>query len=61
VWILVRVDGDTSVATIKRENGNIVSAIVVLEGTFVQEDFRCTRDWVWVNGNLIITKTPIIG
>ncbi|KAI3877743.1 hypothetical protein MKW98_020224 [Papaver atlanticum] len=54
---LVGVDGDTAAATIKRENGNIESAIVVLEGTFVQEDFRCTR--VWVNGSGIVTKTPI--
>ncbi|KAI3877741.1 hypothetical protein MKW98_020222, partial [Papaver atlanticum] len=50
---------NTAATTIRRENGNIVSAIVVLEGTFVQEDLRCTR--VWVNGNGFVTKTPIIG
>ncbi|KAI3941359.1 hypothetical protein MKW92_005306 [Papaver armeniacum] len=58
---LVGVDGDTAAATIKAQNANIVSAIVVLEGTFVQEDLRCTRVWVWVNGNGFVTKTPIIG
>ncbi|KAI3977524.1 hypothetical protein MKX01_000437 [Papaver californicum] len=58
---LVGCDGDTAAATIKKENGNIMTAIVVLEGTGVPEDFRCTRVWVWVNGNGIVTITPIIG
>ncbi|KAI3894257.1 hypothetical protein MKX03_021847 [Papaver bracteatum] len=58
---LVGIDGDTAAATIKSENANIVSATVVLEGTFVQEDFRCTRVWIWVNGSGIVTRTPIVG
>ncbi|KAI3992635.1 hypothetical protein MKX01_007957 [Papaver californicum] len=58
---LVGVNGDTAAATIKRQNGNIVSAIVVLEGTGVPDDFRCTRVWVWVNSSGIVTTTPVIG
>ncbi|MCL7027688.1 hypothetical protein MKW94_024816 [Papaver nudicaule] len=58
---LVGVYGDTAAATIMKENGNIVRAIVVLEGTGVPEDFRCNRVWVWVNGSGIVTQTPIIG
>ncbi|KAI3898806.1 hypothetical protein MKW92_023369 [Papaver armeniacum] len=58
---LVGVDGDAAAATIKRQNGNIMSAVVVLEGTSVSEDFRCTRVWVWVNGSGIVTTTPKIG
>ncbi|KAI3938730.1 hypothetical protein MKW98_011882 [Papaver atlanticum] len=58
---LVGCDGDTAAATIKRQNSNIVRAIVVLEGTGVTEDFRCDRVWVWVNGSGIVTITPIIG
>ncbi|RZC90550.1 hypothetical protein C5167_029679 [Papaver somniferum] len=58
---LVGCDGDTAAATIKKQNRNIVSAIVVLEGTGVIEDFRCNRVWVWVNGSGIVTITPVIG
>ncbi|KAI3924512.1 hypothetical protein MKW92_016649 [Papaver armeniacum] len=58
---LVGCNGDTAAATIKRENDNIVNAIVVLEGTSVIQDFRCDRVWVWVNGSGIVTLTPIIG
>ncbi|KAI3845694.1 hypothetical protein MKX03_006674 [Papaver bracteatum] len=58
---LVGSNGDTAAATIKRENDNIVNAIVVPEGTSVIGDFRCDRVWVWVNGSGIVTKTPIIG
>ncbi|KAI3924513.1 hypothetical protein MKW92_016650 [Papaver armeniacum] len=58
---LVGCDGDSAAATIKKQNRNIVSAIVVLEGTGVIEDFRCNRVWVWVNGRGIVTITPVIG
>ncbi|KAI3938728.1 hypothetical protein MKW98_011880 [Papaver atlanticum] len=58
---LVGCNGDTAAATIKRENDNIVNAIVVLEETSVTDDFRCDRVWVWVNGSGIVTITPIIG
>ncbi|OVA05295.1 Proteinase inhibitor I13 [Macleaya cordata] len=57
---LVGVDGEIAAATIERQNRN-VDAIVLLEGTPVTKDFRCTRVWVWVDDRGKVTKTPRIG
>ncbi|EXB81311.1 Proteinase inhibitor [Morus notabilis] len=54
---LVGVNGKEAEKQIEKENDN-VDAIVVLEGTPVPEDFRCTRVWVWVNDSGIVTQLP---
>ncbi|OVA05297.1 Proteinase inhibitor I13 [Macleaya cordata] len=57
---LVGVDGQIAAATIESQNSN-VDAIIVLEGSSVPEDFRCTRVWVWVNKGEKVIQTPRIG
>ncbi|XP_021892448.1 proteinase inhibitor [Carica papaya] len=58
---LVGKNGDEAAEIIKRENPNIVDAIVILEGTAVIENFRCDRVWVRVNECRIVTEVPTIG
>ncbi|XP_021911163.1 proteinase inhibitor-like [Carica papaya] len=43
---LVGKNGDEAVETIKRENPNVLEAIVLLEGTSVIKNFSCNRVWV---------------
>ncbi|CAK9146377.1 unnamed protein product [Ilex paraguariensis] len=57
---LVGVQGETAVAIIERENP-LVNAIIVPEGSFVIQDFRCSRVWVWVDKNGTVYRVPRIG
>ncbi|KAL6970524.1 hypothetical protein U1Q18_030222 [Sarracenia purpurea var. burkii] len=57
---LVGTQGETAAATIERENP-LVTAQIVLEGSSVDQTFDCTRVWVWVNDNGLVTRTPVIG
>nr|DAD35863.1 TPA_asm: hypothetical protein HUJ06_006503 [Nelumbo nucifera] len=57
---LVGAEGEVAKATIEQENP-AVSAIVVLQGTNVHEDFRCSRVWVWVDANGTVISVPTIG
>ncbi|XP_058222201.1 proteinase inhibitor-like [Rhododendron vialii] len=57
---LVGAQGETAAATIEREN-SLVSAAVLLEGTPVIRNFDCTRVWVWVDEDGVVTKVPKIG
>ncbi|PON31726.1 Proteinase inhibitor [Trema orientale] len=57
---LVGVNGQEAARTIDKENKN-VAARVVREGTFVTQDFRCDRVWVWVNDYNIVTRVPHVG
>ncbi|CAA2999935.1 Glu protease inhibitor [Olea europaea subsp. europaea] len=57
---LLGVSGTTAVATIERENP-LVTAIIVLPGTFITPDFRCDRVWVYVDSNNNVNEVPRIG
>ncbi|EEF41423.1 proteinase inhibitor [Ricinus communis] len=57
---LVGANGDEAAAAIEKEN-KYVDAIVLKEGTPVTKDFRCSRVWVWVDENGVVTRTPTIG
>ncbi|XVE68858.1 hypothetical protein DITRI_Ditri09bG0103500 [Diplodiscus trichospermus] len=57
---LLGTKGEEAAAIIERENPN-VNAEIVLEGTFVNPVFLCTRVRVWVDTNGIVTRVPIIG
>lgn len=53
--------GDVAQKIIEKEN-HYVHARVVEEGTFVTQDFRCDRVWVWVDKYThIVIITPVIG
>ncbi|XP_062150152.1 proteinase inhibitor-like [Alnus glutinosa] len=57
---LVGEQGTVAEATIEREN-SLVNAVIVEEGSFVTQDFRCDRVWVWVNENGTVCSVPTIG
>ncbi|KAL0548180.1 hypothetical protein IC582_012626 [Cucumis melo] len=58
---LVLVSGNIAEKIIEKEN-HYVNAIIVEQGKFVTQDFRCDRVWVWVDKyTRIVVKTPIIG
>lgn len=58
---MVGVLGDVAQKIIEKEN-HYVHARVVEEGTFVTQDFRCDRVWVWVDKYThIVIITPVIG
>ncbi|KAK1295900.1 hypothetical protein QJS10_CPB15g01998 [Acorus calamus] len=56
---LVGVQGDMAAATIEEENP-LVTAKIVKKGSFVIQDFRCDRVWVWVDGGRVY-RVPRIG
>ncbi|KAH7846749.1 hypothetical protein Vadar_017730 [Vaccinium darrowii] len=56
---LVGAQGVTAAATIERENP-LVDASVLLDGTPVIRNFDCTRVWVWVDEDGVVTKVPKI-
>ncbi|KAG5560538.1 hypothetical protein RHGRI_003755 [Rhododendron griersonianum] len=57
---LIGVQGETAEATIERENP-LVNAQIVVEGTVVITNFDCTRVWVWVDDDGVVTRVPVIG
>ena len=57
---LVGAQGTVAKATIESENSKL-TAVIVLEGTAVTEDFRFDRVRVWVNTDGIVTSIPKIG
>ncbi|XP_058203770.1 glu S.griseus protease inhibitor-like [Rhododendron vialii] len=57
---LVGAQGKTAEATIERENP-LVNAQIVKEGSSVILNFDCTRVWVWVDKDGVVTRVPIIG
>ncbi|CAO2826556.1 unnamed protein product [Amaranthus hypochondriacus] len=57
---LVNVNGHKAATIIERENPN-VNAIVLPDGTAVIENFSCNRVWVWVDGEELVVRTPVIG
>ncbi|KAL5781841.1 hypothetical protein ACOSP7_006870 [Xanthoceras sorbifolium] len=57
---LVGARGVDAAATIGRENP-YVSAVIVLEGTIVTQEFSCTRVRVWVDTNGTVVEIPRIG
>lgn len=58
---MVGVSGNIAEKIIEKEN-HYVNAIIVEQGKFVTQDFRCDRVWVWVDKyTRIVVKTPIIG
>ncbi|KAF3788984.1 Glu protease inhibitor [Nymphaea thermarum] len=58
---LVGRDGSTAEAIIKAENPYVKTVQIVPEGSFVIQDFRCDRVFVWVKPNNTIYLTPKIG
>ncbi|KAK3190261.1 hypothetical protein Dsin_029822 [Dipteronia sinensis] len=57
---LVGARGVDAASTIERENP-FVSAVIVLEGTIVTQEFSCTRVRVWVNTSGVVVDIPVIG
>ncbi|KAK2647204.1 hypothetical protein Ddye_022399 [Dipteronia dyeriana] len=57
---LVGARGVDAASTIERENP-FVSAVIVLEGTIVTQEFSCTRVRVWVNTYGVVVDIPRIG
>ncbi|KAJ4722615.1 Proteinase inhibitor [Melia azedarach] len=57
---LLGAKGEEAAATVERENP-YVSAVVVLEGTIVTQEFSCTRVRVWVNTYGTVVEVPRIG
>ncbi|KAK7393442.1 hypothetical protein VNO78_21998 [Psophocarpus tetragonolobus] len=57
---IVGTNGKVAAEKIERENEN-VRAILVAEGSYVPQDFRCDRVWVWVDKNGLVTRVPMIG
>ena len=53
-------DGAAAAATIKRENPLAITAIILGEGPAVTDDLRCSRVWVRVDTNRIVTRIPSI-
>lgn len=57
---LVGEKGKKAEKIIEHENPH-VDAIIVPEGSFVTQDFRCDRVWVWVDCDDKVIRTPMIG
>ncbi|KAF3440613.1 hypothetical protein FNV43_RR18897 [Rhamnella rubrinervis] len=57
---LVGKQGRYAEATIERENRN-VNAMIVEEGSFVTQDYRCDRVRVWVDKCGFVVRVPMIG
>lgn len=57
---LVGVQGEVAKEIIERENPN-VTAQIVEEGTRVDQQYICTRVWVWVNTAGVVIEVPRIG
>ncbi|KAJ4840562.1 hypothetical protein Tsubulata_024196 [Turnera subulata] len=52
--------GKAAEKKIEKENP-YVDARIVLDGSFVTQEFSCTRVWVWVDKEGIVTRVPKIG
>lgn len=52
--------GEYAKEVIERENPKM-TAVIILDGTFVPEIFICDRVYVWVNDCGIVVKIPVIG
>lgn len=52
--------GKVAEATVERENTG-VDAVIVLEGSIVDGQFRCDRVRIWVDEYGIVTRVPQIG
>ncbi|KAG6515192.1 hypothetical protein ZIOFF_025577 [Zingiber officinale] len=57
---LVGVDGEEAAAVIIAENRGVTTRIVEM-GSFVIQDFRCDRVWVWVDKQGKVARVPIVG
>ncbi|KAI3964660.1 hypothetical protein MKX01_020477 [Papaver californicum] len=57
---LVGINGKIAAPRIKYENCKVY-ALVILDGIFVNLDFRCDMVWVWVNKAGKVVRTPTIG
>ncbi|KAL8530343.1 hypothetical protein ACS0TY_007398 [Phlomoides rotata] len=57
---LVGENGEKAVKVIEKENKN-VKAIILKEGSPVQQDLRWNRVWVWVNDYGAVTRVPRVG
>ncbi|KAK9931036.1 hypothetical protein M0R45_018332 [Rubus argutus] len=57
---LVGAKGKAAEAKIESEN-EFVEAVIVKEGSFVTQDFRCDRVRVWVDKHGTVTRVPTIG
>ncbi|KAH1064642.1 hypothetical protein J1N35_029629 [Gossypium stocksii] len=57
---LLRTNGETAAATIERENLN-VNAQIISDQAVVLPVVDCTRVWVRVNTDGIVTQVPIVG
>ncbi|KAF5193070.1 Protease inhibitor hpi [Thalictrum thalictroides] len=57
---LLGVHGEVAAAKIRRENRNIVVAIIQ-EGMYVTMDFRCDRVRIWVDKRGIVKQVPRLG
>ncbi|OWF37053.1 Proteinase inhibitor [Mizuhopecten yessoensis] len=57
---LVGVSGEEAVKVIEKEN-SLVHAIIVLPGQPIITNFVCSRVWVFVDDDGIVTKAPTIG
>ncbi|PON83324.1 Proteinase inhibitor [Trema orientale] len=57
---LLGVQGEVAEATVERENTG-VGAVIVLEGSIVDAQFRCDRVRIWVDESGIVTRVPQIG
>ncbi|MED6223107.1 hypothetical protein PIB30_070802 [Stylosanthes scabra] len=54
---LVGAKGEEAAERIEEENPKI-HAIVVLDGSIVTMDYRCSRVWVWVNKHGHVVRVP---
>ncbi|KAJ4840560.1 hypothetical protein Tsubulata_011028 [Turnera subulata] len=52
--------GEAAVKKIEKQNP-YVDAVIVPEGSFVTQDFRCDRVRVWVDKHGIVIGVPHIG
>lgn len=57
---LLGVDGRKAAAIIEEEN-DLVTAVIIPEGSVVTQDFLCNRVWVWLDKNNIVVHVPKIG
>ncbi|KAL2934666.1 Inhibitor of trypsin and hageman factor [Bienertia sinuspersici] len=57
---LVGQNGYKAAEIIEKENRN-VTAIVILDGTIVTQEFTCSRVYVWVDRQRVVVRPPKVG
>ncbi|PRQ36375.1 putative proteinase inhibitor I13, potato inhibitor I [Rosa chinensis] len=57
---LVGAKGREAERKVESEN-DLVEAVIVKEGSFVTQDYRCDRVRIWVDRHGTVTRVPTIG